>query len=93
MCNQIFGRDTLPKSRISGNTMEFDISMSKLIVFVQGENIADLKITGGTYSGLVKNYGTMSGVKFTGSFFYDPSSDGTIISVIVICIYEDLDIH
>ena len=46
MCNQIFGRDILPKSYVSGKTMEFDISMSKLIVFVQGENIADLKITG-----------------------------------------------
>lgn len=48
MCNQVFGRDTLPKSRISGNSIEFDISMSKLIVFVQGENIADLKLTGGS---------------------------------------------
>ena len=44
MCNRIFGRDILPKTRISGNMMEFDISMSKLIVFVQGNNIADLKI-------------------------------------------------
>ena len=44
MCNLIFGRDTLPKSRISGKTMEFDISMKKLIVFVQGENISDLKV-------------------------------------------------
>lgn len=46
MCNQIFGRDTLPKSRISGNKIEFDISMSKLIVFVQGENVSNLKVTG-----------------------------------------------
>ncbi len=37
MCNKIFGRDTLPKNRISDKTIEFDISMSKLIVFVQGE--------------------------------------------------------
>ena len=45
MCNLIFGRDTLPKSRISGKNVEFDISMKKLIVFVQGDNISDLKIT------------------------------------------------
>ena len=32
MCNQIFGRDTLPKSHISGNAINFDISMSKLIL-------------------------------------------------------------
>lgn len=44
MCNLIFGRDTLPKNRISGKTMNFDISMNKLIVFVQGNNISDLKI-------------------------------------------------
>ncbi len=48
MCNRIFGRDTLPKSRISGNSVEFDVSMSKLIVFVQGENIADLKLVDGS---------------------------------------------
>lgn len=46
MCNQIFGRDTLPKNRISGKNVEFDISMNKLIVFVQGENVSDLKVTG-----------------------------------------------
>ena len=44
MCNLIFGRDTLPKNRISKNSIEFDISMSKLIVFVQGENISNLKL-------------------------------------------------
>lgn len=44
MCNLIFGRDTLPKSRIDGKNIKFDISMSKLIVFVQGDNISDLKI-------------------------------------------------
>lgn len=45
MCNQIFGRDTLPKKYISGNNIEFDIAMNKLIIFVQGENIADLQMT------------------------------------------------
>ncbi len=46
MCNQIFGRDTLPKNRISGNSVEFDISMSKLIVFVQGENVSGVNVVG-----------------------------------------------
>lgn len=44
MCNLIFGRDTLPKDRMTSKTMEFDISMSKLIVFVQGDNISGLKV-------------------------------------------------
>lgn len=46
MCNQIFGRDSLPKSHISGKEVEFDISMRKLIVFVQGENVSGLTVTG-----------------------------------------------
>lgn len=46
MCNRIFGRDTLPKNHINGNTIDFDISMSKVIIFVQGENISNLKVTG-----------------------------------------------
>ncbi len=59
MCNKIFGRDTLPKNHISGKNVEFDISMNKLIVFVQGENVADLKVTGA--SGPVgKQVGTAS---------------------------------
>lgn len=46
MCNRIFARDTLPSSHMKGSTINFDISMSKLIVFVQGENVSDVKITG-----------------------------------------------
>lgn len=68
MCNQIFGRDTLPKSRISGNTMEFDISMSKLIVFVQGENIADLKITGGSIGKQIGTQQTQYSTKGAGDY-------------------------
>lgn len=46
MCNKIFARDTLPTSHISGKTIDFDITLSKLIVFVQGENVSDVKVTG-----------------------------------------------
>lgn len=46
LCNLVFGRDTLPKNHISGKSVDFDISMKKLIVFVQGDNIADVKLTG-----------------------------------------------
>lgn len=63
MCNQIFGRDTLPKSRISGNTIKFDISMSKLIVFVQGENVENLKVTGS--SGLVGKQESSFSLKYS----------------------------
>lgn len=64
MCNQIFGRDTLPKKLLSGETVNFDISMKKLIVFVQGENVSDLKLTsdsgnvGQLLGSAVTKYGT-----------------------------------
>lgn len=64
MCNQIFGRDTLPENHISGKSINFDISMSKLIVFVQGENVSDLKVSNengevGEYQGATSTkYGT-----------------------------------
>lgn len=48
MCNRIFGRNTLPDSFISGNTVEVDVSISKMIVFVQGENISNVQLSGGT---------------------------------------------
>ena len=41
MCNIIFGRDILP---VSGSSFSTDIPLSKLIVFVQGENIANVKV-------------------------------------------------
>lgn len=68
MCNQIFGRDTLPKGRLSGNTLEFDISMSKLIIFVQGENISDLKITGGSVGQPVSTQQTKYSTKGAGDY-------------------------
>lgn len=46
MCNKIFARDILPSSYISDKTIDFDITLSKLIVFVQGENVSDVKVVG-----------------------------------------------
>lgn len=43
ICNQIFRRDELPTDRLSGNTLTLDLSMRKLIVFVQGK---DAKVSG-----------------------------------------------
>lgn len=74
MCNQIFGRDSLPKSRISGNTIEFDISMSKLIVFVQGENIENLKITGGSVGQQIGSQQTKYSTKGAGNYKSTPDT-------------------
>ena len=88
MCNLIFGRDTLPKSRISGKTMEFDISMSKLIVFVQGNNISDLKIkpeNGGSVGKSISSRQTKYSTKGAGDYksVADTSLQGMIVT------YED----
>ena len=77
MCNQIFGRDTLPKNRISGNSIEFDISMSKLIVFVQGENISNLKLSGSSVGQMISSQQTMYSTK--GSAFYQPNNPDTTL--------------
>ena len=44
MCNRIFGRDALENV---GTTFDVDVTMSKMIIFVQGENVSDVAIDGG----------------------------------------------
>ncbi len=89
MCNKIFGRDTLPKNRISGKTIDFDISMSKLIVFVQGENISDLKITG--ESGQPWKPSSISTAKYaTDGWGYSSSVSDTSLQGMLVT-YEDCD--
>ncbi len=90
MCNLIFGRDTLPKNRVTKNSMEFDISMSKLIVFVQGTDIANLKITstnGGSVGTLVNTMQTKYSTK--GAADYKSNPDTSLQGMIAT--YEDLD--
>lgn len=84
MCNQIFGRDTLPKNRISGKSMEFDISMNKLIVFVQGEKISDLKITGTKGASVGKKVSSQQTKYSTlGTADYESVPDTTLQGMIV----------
>lgn len=84
MCNLVFGRDTLPESYLSENKIEFDISMKKLIVFVQGENVSGVKVTGS--SGLVGTQRSTASTKYgtAGCGNYDSIPDtslqGTMIT-------------
>lgn len=82
MCNQIFGRDTLPKGHVSGNTMDFDISMSKLIVFVQGEDISNLKIVGESSGQLVSTQQTQYSTQGAGDYpsIPDTSLQGMMVT-------------
>ncbi len=66
MCNRIFGRDTLPKNRIKGKNINFDISMKKLIVFVQGKNVSNVKLTGGAQGQQISAATTKYGTKGSG---------------------------
>lgn len=82
MCNLIFGRDTLPKSNISGNTITFDITMSNLIVFVQGENIENLRLTGGSLTQPASIQQTRYSEKGAGNYksASDPSLQGMMVT-------------
>lgn len=90
MCNRIFGRDILPKTHVSGNAMEFDISMGKLIVFVQGSNISDLKIESkseASAGSLISSQQTKYSTK--GAADYKSNPDTSLQGMIVT--YEDCD--
>lgn len=46
MCNIIFGRKELPNITSSAKNINFDVSMGKLILLVQGQNITDVTLNG-----------------------------------------------
>lgn len=91
MCNLIFGRDSLPEGHfISDEKINVDVSTKKLIVFVQGTNIDNLKVTGpgignmvGTpqqtmYSTKGSNKGNTPDTDLQGMMVtYDGSTNGT----------------
>lgn len=89
MSNSIFGRDALATS---GSSMSFDLSMSKLIVFVQGEGVADitLKSESGGAVQAVESYSPHyaergAGGRYAGAFGIDRSLQGVLMT------YEDVD--
>lgn len=84
MCNLIFGRDTLPKNQVTGSKVKFNVSMKKLIVFVQGENISDLKLTDSSGKQIGEVLGTQQ-VKYStkGTDVYDNEADTSLQGMIV----------
>jgi len=87
MCNLIFGRDALPDGHRSGNDIHFDIPMSKLIVFAQGQDVSSLKIVRSDGTEISKPLSTYSphysengaGGYYAGSPT-DPSLQGMIVT-------------
>lgn len=80
MCNRIFGRDQLD---VNGDRITFDVSMGKIIVFVQGKGIENVSLSGGTkvseHATKYSEYGS-SGVSPV-----DTSLQGMLVT------YENLD--
>lgn len=70
MCNQIFGRDALPNA---GKSISLDLSMNKMIVFVQGKNVSgiSLKNKNGDSGRVSNSYSVRYGEKGAGN--YQPS--------------------
>jgi len=94
MGNNIFGRDVLPNV---GSTVSFDVSLSKLILFVQGDNITDVSLkdaNGATCqptSVFTPSYGTRGAGEYDGEYYWgtmktaDPTLSGTLVT------YDNLD--
>lgn len=84
-CNLIFGRNLLPSANRSGNSINFDVSMEKMILFIQGEGIDNVSLSGGTKV-------SQQAVRYSeiGSYYcigapYDEKLQGMIV------VYEDID--
>ncbi len=80
MCNRIFGRDTL---KVSGSEVTFDVSMSKLIIFAQGEGISNVSLSGGTkVSEHATKYGELgtSDDRYSDEFGIDRTLQGMLVT-------------
>ncbi|MCD7981762.1 MAG: hypothetical protein LUF32_05550 [Clostridiales bacterium] len=90
MCNMIYGRDELS---VSGSEVTFDLSMTKLVLFVQGSDINDLKLvdSGGNEVGTPSasyspSYSTSGGTgsaassTYYSNMDYDTSLSGEIVT-------------
>ena len=85
MCNLIFGRDALPNKFYTDNTVSFDIPLSKLYVFIQGEDISAVSLSGNgqalkSTKSFQPHYGTLGGRKINGYYVSIPDEtlQGTI---------------
>lgn len=85
MCNIIYGRDQL---QIDGNIVTFDLSMNKLILFVQGSDIEGLQLTdasgnaAGTPSNVYSPSYSETGCGKTGPYYAKMASDTSLSGVI-----------
>ena len=99
MCNLIFGRDTIPKSHFNGTTINVDVSLKKLIVFVQGENVSDVYLTDSSGNNVGKmlssrkaKYSELGAANKAGQFLVDTSLQGMMVTY-TDCPIGNLTIH
>lgn len=84
MCNTIFGRDSL-RVDLSSQNLDFDLSLKKLIVFIQGEGIKDVSVGGlKPISVDSPSYGTLGAGKYSDwelfPFTVDESLQGSLLT-------------
>ena len=83
MCNTIFGRDVLT---IGTQSVEFDVSMGKLIIFLQGSGIENISLSSQSYTDIdTLKYSEKGGGGQGNGFLIDDSLQGVMVT------YEDLD--
>jgi hypothetical protein len=85
MCNLIFGRDSVPASHFQNSQIKIDISMNKVIFFVQGESISDLSIvnaSGQSIGTLKSSISTKYAEKGSGNYrnAFDNKLQGIIVT-------------
>lgn len=76
--NIIFGRDILP---VSSETISFDISMKKLIIFIQGDSIDNVALSGA--NPIITNklkYSTYGAKNYSDVFLVDATLQGTMLT-------------
>ncbi len=83
MCNRIFGRKEL---KVENGKISFDVSMGKIIVFAQGENVSSVTLDGGS---LISSYETKYSELGAGGIYENSTVDRALQGMLVT--YKDLD--
>ena len=85
ICNRIFQRDQLPSNALDSNKLILDISMSSLIVFVQGENatIKSLKDESGNEIEIISDSGQRKYSELNAGNYQTAPVDNTLSGQVV----------
>ena len=85
ICNSIFQRSVLPSNRFNGNSLNLDLSMKNVIVFVQVENakITSLKDAGGREIAILLDSGQRKHSEIRAKGYGNAKADTTLAGQVV----------